>query len=157
MHNLEQRIRQTKALSLEARTDINLMLASTDSELVKRQILKPYGISWQQFNILRILKGQRGKPAPLMLLTERMIDKTSNTSRLVDKLERKKLVERITCPEDRRRVEISILAAGIQLIDEASKAMEKGIAKAYQDMSEKELEQLNSLMEKLRKSLFDNQ
>ena len=156
MSNLEKTIQQSKALSMQARTDINLMLTSSESELLKRRLLKSFGISWQQFNILRILKGQKGKPAPLMLLTERMIDQTSNTSRLIDKLEAKGLVERISCPMDRRRVEISILPAGLTLIDNASKAMEAGIQVAYRGMQLEELQELNTLMDKLRKSLIDN-
>jgi DNA-binding MarR family transcriptional regulator len=70
--------------------------------------LKPYDVSQQQFNVLRILRGQNEKPANLSTLNERMISKMSNTTRLVDKLLLKGYVDRITCPSNRRKVEISI-------------------------------------------------
>lgn len=154
---LEDRIKQTKALSKEARTDINLMLASSDSELLKRRILKPFRISWQQFNILRILKGQKENPVPLWQLTERMIDKTSNTSRLVDKLEKSGLVSRKLCPQDRRRVEITILPEGLELLEHTSAAMAKGLKAAYKGLTQEEFTRLNTLLDKVRKVLLDNQ
>ena len=70
--------------------------------------LKPFDLTIQQYNILRILRGQLPKAASITLLTERMIDKMSNASRLVEKLVAKELVNRQVCPEDRRQVEVMI-------------------------------------------------
>src|SRR3989442_1200489 len=70
--------------------------------------LKKFGISQQQYNILRILRGQGEKPASVNLLRERMLDKSSDASRLVERLRVKGLAERIICPSDRRSVEIRI-------------------------------------------------
>ena len=67
-------------------------------------LTKAYGISLPQFNVLRILRGQKGKPANLSTLNEHMIHKMSNTTRLVDKLIEKKLVERDICENNRRKV-----------------------------------------------------
>ena len=66
--------------------------------------LKPYGISIQQFNVLRILRGQKGVAANLSTVQERMINKMSNTTRLIDKLIEKSFVERIICKENRRKI-----------------------------------------------------
>lgn len=78
--------------------------------------LKPYQLSMQQFNILRILRGQKEKPANLSTIQERMIAPMSNTTRLIDKLLDKKLVHRQTCPHNRRKIEVSITDNGLSLL-----------------------------------------
>ena len=80
-----------------------------------RALLKPHGITPEQFNILRILRGQRDQPLALRDISGRMIDRNSNTSRLVDKLTTKGLVRRKTCPTDRRRVDIALTEEGLAL------------------------------------------
>lgn len=80
-----------------------------------RALLKPHGITPEQFNILRILRGQHGQPLALRDISGRMIDRNSNTSRLVDKLIAKGLVRRKTCPSDRRRVDIALTKEGLAL------------------------------------------
>jgi DNA-binding MarR family transcriptional regulator len=81
----------------------------------QQELLKPFGLTVQQYNVLRILKGQQGNPMTVLAITERMLDKMSNASRLVDKLLEKKLVLRRECPQDRRAVDILILPAGLDL------------------------------------------
>lgn len=78
--------------------------------------LHPFGLSIQQFNVLRILRGCQQKPASLQYITSRMIHKTSNTTRIVDRLLEKKLVDRKPCLENRRKVEISITSKGLSLL-----------------------------------------
>ena len=114
------------------------------------QSLKPYGISWQQFNILRILKGMHPKPATVKLLTERMIDKMSNASRLVEKLKKKGFVERQASDIDRRRVDIVITEEGMNLIAKASQDLEKDMFGNMANLPEEEAVQLNGLLDKLR-------
>jgi len=101
---------------------INVMF--TSSWLANRvaRWLKPYGITTEQFNVLRILRGQYPKPAPLKLITERMIDKNSNTSRIVERLRIKKLVERDSNSTDRRRVDILITQEGLNLLERIDKS-----------------------------------
>jgi len=79
--------------------------------------LKPFEVSVQQFNVLRILRGQKNKPANLSTLNERMVTKMSNTTRLVDKLLTKGYVERRTCPSNRRKIEITITKQGNSQLD----------------------------------------
>ena len=80
------------------------------------QFVKTFGISLPQFNVLRILRGQKAKPANLSTINERMIHKMSNTTRLVDKLIDKKLVQRQICEENRRKIEIFITIEGLNLL-----------------------------------------
>ena len=103
-----------------------------------RVLLKPYGVTPEQFNILRILRGQQGKPIALRDISNRMIDKNSNTSRLVDKLLAKGLVQREACPEDRRRVDIVLTPSGRQLIEELKNIMDQEISSLNGVWSESE-------------------
>ncbi len=112
--------------------------------------LKPVHISMQQYNILRILKGQHPNSASIKLLTDRMLDKMSNASRLVDKLVEKGLVDRITCPIDRRRVEVSLNQEGINLLEKASANLEKAFKANVSRMSLADANQLSDLLDKLR-------
>jgi len=113
---------------------------------------KQHDISVQQFNVLRILRGQKGKPANLATIQERMIHKNSNTTRLIDKLILKDLVKRTICPENRRKIEIIITKNGLDLletIDPGLNILEDTILKP---LTIEEAETLNILLEKLRGS-----
>jgi DNA-binding MarR family transcriptional regulator len=90
--------------------------------------LKPYEISEQQFNVLRILRGQKGIAANLSTVQDRMVHKMSNTTRLIDKLIQKKLVKRNVCIKNRRKIELFITEGGLDLlkkIDPISDEIEK--------------------------------
>ena len=91
-----------------------------------------------------------GKPATVKLLTERMLDKMSNASRLVDKLKEKGLVDRRECPTDRRRVDILITERGLNLLQEASTAVEQDVEATFDQLSSDEADQLSMLLDKLR-------
>ncbi|MGB3548934.1 MAG: MarR family transcriptional regulator [Saprospiraceae bacterium] len=112
--------------------------------------LKPFGVSVQQFNILRILRGRKGEPATIKLLTERMLDKMSNASRLVDRLETKGFVERTECKEDRRRVDIFLTASGLELINEVSYIHDQYMQQLCSHLDDADAQQLNELLDKLR-------
>lgn len=142
-------IKQSKFKNEHQKMIINLLFTSGWLEAKHACSLKPYGISSQQFNILRILRGQYPKPATVNLLIERMLDKNSNASRLVEKLRLKKFVERATCPEDRRAVNVIITKKGLHLLEELDKN-EISFLKELKNLSEKEAEQINSLLDKLR-------
>ena len=131
------------------KAEINLAFTSAWLEGKITTALKPFGISIQQFNLLRILKGQYPKPSPLKLITDRMIDKMSNTSRLVEKLRQKDLVRREICSDNRRQVDIVITEKGVKVIDEASKEVEGNIY-TETNLSEKEAQTLNKLLDKIR-------
>ncbi|MEH0154953.1 MarR family transcriptional regulator [Limibacter armeniacum] len=108
-----------------------------------------FDITLQQFNILRILKGQYPSPISTSIIRDRMIDKMSDTSRLVDRLSKKGLVERETCKTDRRLVDVIISQAGLDLLETVDKQYQALIG-IYNNLSEEEAKQLNMLLDKLR-------
>ena len=112
--------------------------------------LQQFGLSVQQFNVLRILRGRKGEAASLECITNEMIHRMSNTSRLVDRLIEKRLVTRNTCENNRRKVEIFIMENGLTLLEKIEpvlKATEKKLTKA---LSEAEKKQLFELLSKLK-------
>lgn len=146
---LEDEIKQKKFANEHHKAHINLMFTNSWMNAYHIKLFKPFGITTQQYNILRILKGQNGQSVPLKLLTDRMIDKMSNTSRLVDKLFQKKLVERTICSDNRRQVDIIITPAGLKMVDEVSLELEKSY-KGKQNISNEEAKELNRILDKLR-------
>ena len=113
-----------------------------------RVLLKPHGVTPEQFNILRILRGQQGKPIALRDISNRMIDKNSNTSRLVDKLLAKGLVQREACPEDRRRVDIVLTPSGRQLREELKNIMDQEMSSLNGVWSESEAKKAILLLDR---------
>jgi DNA-binding MarR family transcriptional regulator len=114
------------------------------------EILKPHDLSAEQFNVLRILRGQKGKPANMCMIQERMIAKTSNTTRLVDKLLLKELVTREVCSQNRRKMEISITEKGQKLLEVLDPIVIEYEVTFAKNLTSKELETLNNLLEKFR-------
>lgn len=146
---IEEHIKTTN-LKPSQRLSINLAYTAQWSNDILLMALKPYDISLQQFNVLRILRGQKGKPANLSTLNDRMVTKASNTTRLVDKLLKKELVNRSTCPSNRRKIEITITEAGLSLLDELDKVVTQAENKITTQLDNNEIEQLNNLLNKLR-------
>ncbi|MFD0963921.1 MarR family winged helix-turn-helix transcriptional regulator [Pseudofulvibacter geojedonensis] len=107
---------------------------------------KPFGLSPQQYNVLRILRGA-GKPMKAQLVKERMIDRSPNTTRMMDKLLDKKLISRYRCEHDRRVVFIEVTKKGLDLIDEISKSTR---LEFLDKITEKEAALLSDLLDKLR-------
>lgn len=128
---------------------INLIYTAGWLELRQAAAFKPYGLTLPQFNVLRILRGQHPLPATVALLIDRMLDKTSNASRIVDRLEEKKLVTRTVCPANRRAVDIRITKAGLDLLETIEAA---GVlhSQCNAPLNEDELRQLNGLLDKMR-------
>lgn len=146
--NVEKIIKTDKQIPITSRTIIHLSLVETKINEIMTAALKPQGVSLQQFNVLRILRGQKGKPANLSTLNERMVTKMSNTTRLVDKLILKDYVERMVCPSNRRKVEINITPAGesaLTLMDLSIKGAEE---KLLENFSGDDLATLNELLDK---------
>jgi DNA-binding MarR family transcriptional regulator len=142
-------IKQSKFKSEHQKMLINILFTSGWLTSKHAASLKPFGISVQQYNILRILRGQHPNPATVNLLIDRMLDKNSNASRLVEKLRLKKLVERAICPDDRRSVNVVITNKGLNLLEELDEQDDIFI-KELKKISEKEAEQMNILLDKLR-------
>lgn len=145
--DVEKIIKTEKNLSLQSRTIIHLSLVQNKVNEAIHAALKPFDISLQQFNVLRILRGQKGKPANLSTINERMVTKMSNTSRLVDKLITKDYVARIICKNNRRKVEISITKKGLYALTEMDQALLETEHKLLESFSKSELHALNKLLD----------
>ena len=143
---IEAVIKATKPMQLHTKTVINLMYRARVVEESVNKILKPYDLSIQQYNVLRILRGQAGKPANLSTVTERMVDPNSNTTRLIDKLLIKKLAKRQVCQSNRRKVELFITPKGLALLEELDPLTEDNNQRILQGLNEEELETLNTFL-----------
>ena len=104
--NVEKIIKTEKKIPLESRTIIHFMLVNNKINEAFLKVLKPFDVSLQQFNVLRILRGQNGKPANLSTINARMVTKMSNTTRLVDKLMVKGYVDRIVFNKSTEKLNI---------------------------------------------------
>ncbi|MCB0443130.1 MAG: MarR family transcriptional regulator [Flavobacterium sp.] len=147
---IEEIIKPNSPISIEKRTVLNILFTQNVVADAFNEILKAFDLSVEQFNVLRILRGQKGKPANMCMIQERMIAKTSNTTRLVDKLLLKGLVNREVCMHNRRKMEITITAKGLELLTELDPKIEAHEALFGKNLSSKELENLNNLLEKYR-------
>ena len=147
---IEDEIKQKTFPNEFLKANVNLFYTNAWMQLKILQELKPFNISPQQFNILRILRGKNAKPASIKELTDKMLDKSSNASRLVDKLIAKGFVSKSVCPDDNRRMEVSITDEGLQMLEKASMVVERQVEESYQTLSQEEATQLNNLLDKLR-------
>jgi len=146
---LEDEIKQSSFRNEYHKLAVNLIF--THSWLMSKiyELLDEYDLTPQQFNLLRILRGQYPHPASITLLKERMLDKMSDASRLVERLLSKGLVERKICPKDRRKVDVIISKKGLKVLDKIDKTNDE-MDRYLKNLTTKEAEQLNYLLDKLR-------
>jgi DNA-binding MarR family transcriptional regulator len=146
---IEDEIKQPIFRDELQKAHINLIFTAGWLQQRQAAAFKPFDLTLPQFNILRILRGQHPLPATVALLIDRMLDKTSNASRIVDRLEEKKLVTRTVCPANRRAVDIRITKVGLDLLDRIEAA---GALNTHDigNLSEAEMQQLNALLDKIR-------
>lgn len=147
---IEEAIKSTVSLNPYTKTILNIMYTSRIIEEQIAEMLKPYDLSMQQYNVMRILRGQKGKPANLSTIQERMINKMSNTTRLVDKLIAKGLAERNICEENRRKVEIIITRQGLDLLEEIDPLTTENNQNILKDLSLQDFDLLNQILDKLK-------
>jgi len=147
---IEDIIKSTKTLSLGKRTVLNILYTQNLVSEKFAEVLKPYELSSEQYNVLRILRGQKAKPTNMCVIQERMLAKTSNTTRLVDKLLLKDLVTREVCPDNRRKMEVTITEKGLELLEELDPKVDHHEQLFAQNLSQEEQELLNDLLERYR-------
>jgi DNA-binding MarR family transcriptional regulator len=149
MGKIEDAIQQKEFKDQFNKAVVNLIY--THSYLVTAQsvLFKPHDLSPEQYNVLRILRGQNGTPTTVSSIQDRMLNKMSNASRLVEKLKLKGLVERNECPADRRQVDILITEKGLELLKTIEKQVEESNIQ-FIKLSNDEAVQLNYLLDKLR-------
>ncbi|WP_412985333.1 MarR family winged helix-turn-helix transcriptional regulator [Pontimicrobium sp. IMCC45349] len=125
---------------------LNIVYTANWLNSQQNAFFKPFGLSPQQYNILRILRGA-GEPLKVQTIKERMIERAPNATRLMDKLCDKDLIERIAYPSDRRVVHINITKQGLQLLDDISKEMKDDY---INNLTEEEAGLLSDLLDKIR-------
>lgn len=146
---VEDEIRQPRVTSAYHQLAVNLHGTTSWFHRVSAAWLAPYDLSLQQYNVLRILRGQHPRTARATLVQERMIDRMSNVSRLIEKLRHKGLVERCSCPADRRAVDVTITDKGLALLAVLGEA-EDAWLDAFKKLTPEEVDTLNRLLDKLR-------
>jgi DNA-binding MarR family transcriptional regulator len=147
---IEEIIKTTSEMSLAKKALLNVLFTQNVVADKFNEILKPHDLSSEQFNVLRILRGQKGKPANMCMIQERMIAKTSNTTRLVDKLLLKELVTREVCSENRRKMEITITEKGQKILEVLDPIVVEHEMSFAKNLTSEELEIFNTLLEKFR-------
>lgn len=146
--SIEKEIHQNKFINARQKAMINVLFTYGWVIEKIKNFLSKEDITHQQFNILRILRGSQ-KPLSTLQIRERMLDKMSDTSRIVDRLITKGLVKKNTCPNDKRLVDVIITDKGQKLLKKID-AQTDHIAEIMGNLSEKEAEQLSRLLDKLR-------
>lgn len=147
---LEDELKMNTPMAPHQRATLNVIFTGAWMSERMNSFLKPFGISEQQYNILRILRGQKGKALNLQQISERMVHKMSNTTRLIEKMRIKGLVTREICPDNRRKVDISILPSGLDLLEEVISSLKGAETEIETRLTDKEASTLAGLLDKIR-------
>lgn len=147
--SLERDIKQEKFESEHHKAAVNILFTAGWLHNGNAARLKQYGITPEQFNVLRILRGSHPKAMMLAEISCRMIDKSSNATRLVEKLRMKGFVKREICENNRRQVDIMITEKGLTLLSKIDKGSEEWMA-MLKNISKSEAQELNRILDKLR-------
>ncbi len=146
---LEDEIHQLKFSSEHHKLAVNLIFTYNWLNAQQNDYFRSFGITQQQFNVLRILRGMKGQPASVKLVRERMLDKSSDASRIIEKLRRKEFVVRSIRNEDRRACDVVITAKGLDLLSRID--IEQQFAgNLFQKLQEEDMQTLNRLLDDLR-------
>jgi MarR family transcriptional regulator, 2-MHQ and catechol-resistance regulon repressor len=147
---IENDIHQNTFVNTKQKSMINLLY--TYGWVIERikNFLSKEDITHQQYNILRILRGAAPEPLSTLQIRERMLDKMSDTSRIVDRLVAKELVRKVVCSKDKRLVDVTITEKGQKLLKKLDSGSEH-LHHIMDNLSDKECAQLSDLLDKIRK------
>ena len=146
---LEEEIKQDKFKSEIHKLAVNIIYTHSWFNSFQSNVLSKYNLTTQQYNILRILRGQHPNPTTINLLKDRMLDKMSDASRLVERLRVKGLVKRKNCEEDRRRAEVIITDKGLNTLKELD-SIEDNFENIFSNISQDEAKIVNDILDKMR-------
>ena len=149
MASIEEEIKQTRFRDCYQKVAINVLFTASWLEGRQQDFFKKFGITLQQFNILRILRGQHPNRISGVEIKSRMLDRNSDISRLLDRLLKKNLISKHLRPGDKRATDIAITEPGLALLTEIDKELatrERGTFK----LSEEECDKLSDLLDKSR-------
>jgi DNA-binding MarR family transcriptional regulator len=147
---IEEEIKQTKFKSIHQKVILNLLFTANWIENKQRELFEPFGITGQQYNILRILRGQHPNRINGAEIRSRMLDKNSDVSRLLDRLISKNLIDRTSCPNDKRASHIGISHTGLLLLKQLDTEIERSEKKILPHLSQEELTLLSNLLDRGR-------
>ncbi len=153
---IEEAIKQSSFTDDKSKMVVNVIYTSGWLTYQHGSVFKTLDLSMQQYNVLRILKGQLPEAATVNMIIDRMLDKSSNASRIVEKLRSKGLVARKACPSDRRRVDVKITESGQQMLMKATAMMEDQSSWIFDNLDDIEAKELNRLLDKLRTNTKHN-
>lgn len=146
---IEDELQQQRFASLPEKVYVNLIYTTNVFQARTEQLLKSYDLTPQQYNILRILRGQHGRPISLLEVKGRMLDRNPDVSRIVDRMVRKGHVDRQICPTDRRQADLTITAAGLNLLTLIDPHIQLGF-ETLESLKSTDLERLNALLDRAR-------
>jgi len=146
---LEEDVKQSKFTNEHQKVMVNILFTSSWLNNRNANYFKKFNISPEQFNVLRILRGSHPNPMRLADIAERMIEKNSNCTRLVEKLRQKELVDRQLCESNRRQVDISITEKGLSVLSEIDRDYDQWLS-IQKTITKAEAIELNRILDKLR-------
>jgi len=146
---IEEEIKQSKFKSPFQKVAINLQFTANWLAANNNNFFKDFGITMQQFNILRILRGQNPNSISAAEIKQRMLDRNSDVSRLLDRLIDKKMVVKTQCESDKRATDVKITENGLKLLSKIDLRLEEIDSKVL-NLSAKEANQLSDLLDKCR-------
>ena len=149
MKRIEEEIGQKQFHSEDGKLLVNLLNVAAHIRVYMSRFFRPFGLSPYQYNVLRILRGQYPKPISLLAVQERMIERSSNTSRLVDKLHQKGWLRRTECPKDRRQVDLVITEKGLALLTEIDGEIGE-MKTLFSALTGEEQRQMNDFLDRIR-------
>ena len=148
---IERELKQTRPFSTRGQeAAVGLMRTADLLRRLLEQALEPSGVTAQQYNVLRILRGARPESLPTLEIAERMIERTPGITRLLDRLEAKKLVHRDRCESDRRQVLCTITAAGLELLRDVDGIVNDIESRSLGRLSDAKTRQLIGLLDAIR-------
>lgn len=153
---LQTEIRQTRPFA-SAGEEAGLSLMRTTDLLQRRiaTVVEPHGITPQQYNVLRILRGSHPNRLPTLEIATRMVEQAPGITRLLDRLEAKELVERKRCDEDRRRVYCAITKRGLTLLAALDAPVSVTVEESFRPLTKDRIQQLIRLLDSLREGLTE--
>lgn len=151
MPSIGEEIKQSNFRNNQQKAVLNILLTANTIYAINNRFFKQFGLSPEQYNVLRILRGNQPEACTVLSIQERMLDKMSNASRLVDKLESKGLLTRKQSKEDRRQVDVVITKKGLELLDQIAIPFE-GLENTLNCVSEEELNRFSDILDIIRSS-----
>lgn len=149
--SIKEEIQQSKPFrSSSQEAYLALLRTADDSKRYMSRVLEPAGVTLQQYNVLRILRGAGKEGLPTLAVGERMVERTPGVTRLIDRMERKGWVERSRCTEDRRRVWCKITQSGLALLDELQQPVDETDEVFHNVLDEDELADLIDYLGRMR-------